>query len=759
MRPTTEKSRTSIVLKVIRKSLVKWHDSSLGFWTERAAMFFIVLAMVNVLYPARPALQKVPKEGDIAREDVIAPFTFFIQKSQAKLEREWKSATAAVPTVLDFDLDRTNKIISDFKSFLSKVSSIAKQGKPIREAIEEISALNPAMSAEAISGLIKDRDAGFEKVMTGVLKDVLGKGIIVSREELALSGGSKVAVVKGNKETTRGVATILDSTSATNLIKELATQLVAGSGQRRMETFVETVSSFVAPNIAINVKETHSRKEVVKLGVATTTGTVLKGEMIVRAHDVVTVSVAEKLRSLEMNKGGMPIPSRMLSSAAGRNILYCVVLAILSAYLFLFKGVFFKNYSMLVLLSLLFTLVVALSAVVLRLESGFIYLVPIAIASILACVLLDAQIAVALTLALSVLFAVFTGLRVPVMLVALSGGLAAVYSVRSITRRSEFYRAVLFVSLANVVCILGLELFRLTPMAQILRASGFGVLNAFASTFVAVGLLPLCEHAFGVTTDIRLLELSDLNRPLLRELAIKAPGTFHHSIVVSNLAQAAAEAVGADPLLARVGSYYHDIGKITKPNYFIENQSGKKNPHDELAPKMGCLIVMSHIKDGIELAKKAGLPKTIIDFVAQHHGTGLMVWFYDKGLAHYLDDGISDIHFRYPGPKPQSREAGIVMLADSIEARSRSLESPTPSRLQGVVKQIIDDKLKEGQLDETDLTMRDLRRISERFLPVLIGMFHPRIEYPSVERDKNGNLRTRSSGKVRSETGGRKADS
>jgi len=757
MKPTEGKSRTKATLKVFRKSLIKWHRSSLGFWIERAAMFLIVLAMVNVLYPARPALQKVPKEGDIAREDVIAPFTFFIEKSHAELESEWKAVIEAVPTVLDFDSDRTSKIVSDFRSFLSKVSSIAKEGRPIRKAIEEINSLNPAMSAEAISGLIRNRDAKFDKAMTGVLKDVLDRGVIASREELALSGGSKVAVVKRGKETTRGVETILDSISATNLIKELATQL-AGSGQLRMETFVEAVSSFIAPNIAINVKETHSRKEEAKLGVATTKGTVLKGEMIVRAHDVVTAEVAEKLRSLEMNKGGMPIPSSMISSAAGRNILYCIVLGVLSAYLFLFKGVFFKNYSMLVLLSLLFTVAVALSAVILRLDAGSVYLVPIAITSILACVLLDAQIGVALTLALSVLFAVFTGLRVPVMLVALSGGLAAVYSVRSITRRYEFYRAVLFVSLANVLCILGLELFRLTPMAQILRASGFGVLNAFASTFVAFGLLPLCEHAFGVTTDIRLLELSDLNRPLLRELAMKAPGTFHHSIVVSNLAQAAAEAVGANSLLARVGSYYHDIGKMIRPDYFIENQTGKKNPHDELAPKMGSLIVMSHIKDGIELAKKAGLPKTIIDIVAQHHGTGLMVWFYDKGLAHYLDDGISDIHFRYPGPKPQSREAGIVMLADSTEARARSMESPTPNRLHGVIKEIIDDRLKEGQLDETDLTMRDLHKISERFLPVLIGIFHPRIGYPSVERDKNGNLRKRSSGKVRSETGGRKAD-
>jgi putative nucleotidyltransferase with HDIG domain len=754
MKNTTTRRRAKTFFRTTRKSLVKWHSSRPGFWIERAFMFLVLLALINILYPVRPAVRTVPKERDIAREDIIAPYTFFVQKSEEVLARERQSAADGVPTVVNFDQERTNESISAFRSFLSEVSRIAKEGRPMPEAIEEIRSMNPGLTAEAISSLINNRDSRFNEGMVAVLKDVLERGLLGSKERLVLGGGAKIALVKHGKETIKGVETLLDSVAALNLIKEQASQFV-GTNARKLDTFVEAVSSFTAPNLIMDVVTTQARKKAARDEVSPSKGVVMKGEMIVRAHDVVTEEIADKLRSLEASKGEMSTPSGMGVSAAGRNLLYCMILGVLAAYLAFFKVDIFRNYSLLVLISLILAIALGLSAAVVRFEGVSTYLIPISVASILACMLLDAEVGIVMTVGLSVLVAVFTGLRIPAMAVGLFGGLAAVQSVRVITRRSEFYRAVLFISLANILCILGIELLRLTPMIQIMRASGFGVLNAFASTFIAIGLLPLCEHAFGVSTNIRLLELSDLNRPLLRELAIEAPGTFHHSIVVANLAQTAAEAVDANPLLARVAAYYHDIGKLTKPGYFIENQTGKKNPHDELAPKISSLVLASHIKDGLELARKEGLPKAIVDVLREHHGTALMFQFYEKCLALHPDEGISDIHFRYPGPKPKSKEAAIVMLADSIEAKVRSLESPTPSRLKGVVKEIVDERLKEGQLDESDLTLRDLHKISERFLPVLIGVFHPRLGYPTVERVKNGNTRGRSPGKLRTEAGGR----
>ncbi len=719
-------------------------------------MVVLLLVLINLLYPVKHAVQKVPKQGDIAREDIIAPYTFFILKPEEDLEKERDRAAKAVPTVMDFDSGKTARIMSDARAFLEKVASVAREGEPIQSAIEKISSAHPGLSAETISGLVRNRDSKFNDGMLAVLTDVLDRGVIGKKERSVLALSGKIAVMKDDRESIKGLETVLDSLSALNLIKELATEFV-GTSERRVETFVETISSFVVPNLVLNTKETLARRESAMSEVPATKGIVLKGEMIVRAHDFVTREIAEKLRSLETSKGGTIDPSGVAVSTTGRNILYCLILGVLAAYIVFFKPDIFRNYSMLSLVSLILVIALGLSAVVIRFETVSVYLIPVSVASILACMLLEAELGVVITVTLSMLVAVFTGLRVPAMIVALFGGLAGVYSVRVITRRSEFYRAVLSISLANVLCIFGVELFGMTPIVQILKDSGFGVINAFGSTFIAIGLLPLCEHAFGLSTDIRLLELSDLNRPLLRELALEAPGTFHHSIIVANLAQAAAEAVEANPLLARVAAYYHDIGKLSKPDYFIENQIGKKNPHDELAPRISSMVLASHIKDGVELARKEGLPKAIVDVLREHHGTALMFQFYEKCLALHPNEGISDSQFRYPGPRPKSREAAIVMLADSIEAKVRSLESPTPTRLKSVVKEIIDERLKEGQLDESDLTLRDLHKIAERFLPVLIGVFHPRLGYPSAERNKNGNTRGRPPGKMRTEAGGHKA--
>ncbi len=246
------------------------------------------------------------------------------------------------------------------------------------------------------------------------------------------------------------------------------------------------------------------------------------------------------------------------------------------------------------------------------------------------------------------------------------------------------------------------------------------------------GFSPLVEKLFGYTTDMRLLERANMDQPLLRELMIQAPGTYHHSIIVGNMVEAAAEAIGAKPLLARVSAYYHDIGKAPKPLYFIENQMGGENKHEKLAPSMSSLILISHIKDGVEKAKRHKLESPIVDIIEQHHGTSLISYFYKKALELKGDDPsqVSTEDFRYPGPKPQTREAGLVMLADAIEAASRTLVDPTPARIQGLVSRIINNAFADGQLDECELTLKDLNQIAGSFNKILNGIFHHRIEYP-----------------------------
>ena len=258
-----------------------------------------------------------------------------------------------------------------------------------------------------------------------------------------------------------------------------------------------------------------------------------------------------------------------------------------------------------------------------------------------------------------------------------------------------------------------------------------GIFIGVAAPIVIQGLLPIFESLFSVTTDITLLELSDLNRPLLRELAIRAPGTYTHSLIMANLSEAAAQRIDANPLLARVGCYYHDIGKMLKPEYFTENQGlrGGRNPHDQLSPNMSALIVDSHVKDGVELAEENGLPKALIDLIPQHHGTTVIEYFYNRAVEQGMENVRRD-DFRYDGPRPQTKEAGILMLADSVESAARTLSEHSQSRVRQLVRRIIQQKFTAGELDECPLTLRDLHGVEESFLPVLMGTLHGRLEYP-----------------------------
>jgi len=293
----------------------------------------------------------------------------------------------------------------------------------------------------------------------------------------------------------------------------------------------------------------------------------------------------------------------------------------------------------------------------------------------------------------------------------------------------------IFLPLAYAVIITATDLLRFSSFSAISRGILPGMLNGFLSPVLTIGLLPVFESIFGITTNITLLELSDLNHPLLRDLAIKAPGTYNHSIIVGSLAEAAAEAIGANSLLARVGSYYHDIGKMEKPEYFVENQLKGKNPHDKLSPSMSSLILASHIKEGCELADRYKLPRVIKDIIRQHHGRTVMSYFYHRAQERGDKEEVKTDRFQYPGPRPQTKEAAIVMLADSVEAATRSLPQKTSSRIKETIKEVVQSKLSQSELDESDLTLRDLNKISESFLPILLGIFHVRVEYPKGQTD------------------------
>jgi hypothetical protein len=357
-------------------------------------------------------------------------------------------------------------------------------------------------------------------------------------------------------------------------------------------------------------------------------------------------------------------------------------------------------------------------------------------------IVLNSEIAFVFALLSSLLLGILFGNSLFIALYALVGSLTGAHWVRQCKQRTTLYRAGFRLSMVNVLLIIGMHLMAGRPFdLQLLYKFAFGLGGGFVCAVIVTGTIPLVEAAFKYTTDIKLLELANMNTPVLRELMIQAPGTYHHSIIVGNLVEAAAESINANPLLTRVAAYYHDIGKIRKPLYFVENLGNQENRHEKLAPSMSALILMAHVKDGVEIARENKLGETLVDILRQHHGTALIKFFYDKAKTKE-DPGMSQVDerdYRYPGPKPQTREAALIMLADAVEAASRTLTDPTPARIQGMVQKIINNIFIDGQLDECELTLKDLHNIAKSFNRILAGIFHHRIDYPEPvhkEREK-----------------------
>ncbi len=358
------------------------------------------------------------------------------------------------------------------------------------------------------------------------------------------------------------------------------------------------------------------------------------------------------------------------------------------------------------------------------------YVIPIAAIAMLTTILLNSRTAIVMVVVSSLITSVIAENSSQYITVSILGGLLAIYLVSKISSRTELTRAGIITGLGMAYLGFSVSLIAGMGIKDVLLASGWCLASGLSSAILTIGILPLIEAVFDITTDIRLLELSDPSQPILRELMMKAPGTYNHSIVAANLAEGAAEAVGAQPLLARVGCYYHDIGKIKRPFFFVENQLGCENPHDRTNPNLSYLIITAHVREGVEMAKRHKLPSEIIDIVREHHGTSVVTYFFHRAKERRDKEEVSESRFRYTGDKPHTKEAALVMLADSVEAAARTIAKPSPNRLEQLIKKIIRTKLEDGQLDESLLTLRDLEKIAKSFGQGLTTIYHSRIEYP-----------------------------
>ncbi|WP_461371463.1 HD family phosphohydrolase [Candidatus Darwinibacter acetoxidans] len=488
------------------------------------------------------------------------------------------------------------------------------------------------------------------------------------------------------------------------------------------QTAVLLGRQLIQPNLVLNTEKVNEARDQAVQNVEPVQ--IMQGEIIIRKGDVVRAEHINLMRDVGLLKTG-----RDYAALAGRTLLVLAMAALMIVYLHQNRLRILENNALLGLLGSVVLTVLLLG----RLFSmpawpEAVYLNPSALVGLLLTLLIDAKVASMAAVVTAVLLGVISGFSWPVGTLALVGGLTAVLSVTKVSQRGDLMRAGFIVGGANVLLMMALGLA--SKDTGLIVNSYLGLISGVLASIVAIGVLPYLESAFKITSSIRLLELSNPNHPLLRRLMLEAPGTYHHSILVGNLAEAAAEAVGADGLLARVGAHYHDIGKLKRPYFFVENQVGKDNPHDKIAPSLSTLIVTSHVKDGLELAGEYKLPDVVTQFIAQHHGTDLVRFFYHRATEASEDNTVEEKDFRYPGPKPHGKEVAIVSLADAVEAAVRSLSKPTPGKIEGLVRKIIKDRLNSGQLDESDLTFQDMDRIANAFVKVIMGMFHTRVEYP-----------------------------
>jgi putative nucleotidyltransferase with HDIG domain len=497
---------------------------------------------------------------------------------------------------------------------------------------------------------------------------------------------------------------------------------------RQADATQALVNGLIAANTFYNEEETEKARDAAAQNVKPINRTIAAGETILREGDIVTDLDIEALGTL-----GLLQPHRTWRDYLSALIFTLIVVGMLATFITYRRRFFWHTTSSVLLMGSIFSVFVLLARMLLPMHTLLPYLFPLASMAMLIGSLIDLPMAMLASALVSMLIGRYLGGDIDVMIYLFLGGIAGALALGKAERLNSFVRAGLWTISINLLVIL---VFRLPQLGALdnqgmLELAFAGLINGiFASSFTLV-VYYLLGQLFGVTSSLQLLEISRPNHPLLRQLLLKAPGTYHHTLIVSNMAEEAAVAIGADSLLARVGSYYHDIGKIIRPYFFIENNADSENPHDRIDPYTSARIIISHVTDGVELAEKHHLPPSIIDFIREHHGTTRVEYFYHKAVQMEKNPAeVEEGAFRYAGPKPHTRETAILMLADTCEAMVRAVRPQTSEELLELIRSAISRRLMSGQLDDSPLTLQDLTLLSEAFARVLQGIHHPRVQYP-----------------------------
>ena len=746
---------------------------------NRFIIFSILTISISFLFPGGEQLDYNYEIGDITREEIVAEFNFPILKSEDQLQKELIEAKVKVPYEFqrnqNISIDQNKKIeifFNDIKNLSNASNNYQRTLQLLWEKKYGDEENKVKTNVVTDSALFVDLKESFLKKYPFDIDDPQWIKLISQIDQINLDSLALISLNICKNNWAYGIYDIpknnIISEEISLSVNEISEIINKGNFFDLEEAWIQSkkevnlafpndeslkdliysiIIEFLKPNLIFDSEKTERNQDKTTAIIPRSKGIIMENERIVDANTRVNDEIFLHLKSYlhainqkERNETGLSF----ILPWIGRILIVVSILSLFFSYLKTYRIEIYNKNQNLILFSSLFFIIIALSYIfVLRFNFSE-YLIPFTVGAMVITVLFDGKIAINASIILSILVGFVIGGKLDFSIVGLFTSMAAIYSVRQLRTRAQLFIATLFIILSGSIIIIGIGLIKKLQWSII----GDNLINMLISGLLAplitYGVSTFYEVVFRATSDLTLLELTDFNHPLLKKLSQEANGTFNHCIVVGNLAESCANAIGANPLLARVGAYYHDIGKLSRPEYFVENQYGGDNPHDELTPSLSSKIIIGHVKDGIKLAKEYRLPPAIANFIPMHHGTSKIDFFYNKALEIFENDfsKINEDDFKYPGPKPNTKETGLLMICEAVEAAVRSLKNPTLTKIESMADKIIQKRLQEGQLDNCPLTISDLNKIKGNvkgkygMMSVFKGIYHLRIEYPNQEQAK-----------------------
>lgn len=736
-----EQRQDSLLHAVSRPPRRAWPDAPIHHGV-RVLILLAVAATITALFPPIQQVRVRSFElGTVAEDDEVARLSFNVPKTSEELVNDRAEARGSVPPTFDHLSTAADTMAARLARFFSRVDSARIMDDTI--ALHEVLRAT-SVAVQPVQVSLLDEDWVFDVVRRTALRaarEILPIGVADNSQLQSIytdnitirqvGGGSEPA---GGEVIERSVPTSEVLGSRTFL--ERAVGLLPADASPDVQEILRLILiQYIEFSYRLDEETTGVDQDAAARSVSIDKEQVLEGDLLIRAGEVITPARLERLTAYEaeLRRGGfLEDPAIRWETLLGAGLLNLILLSVFGLLVLFFRREVYANFRWVLLLAILSLTYFGVAALIAANDLPT-ELLPISFVALAVAVMWDGRMALVMVMVLSVVTVAqpaFAGF--PVLATTLVGGSAAALSVRAVRRRAQTWIFVAIIASAYAGVLLAFVLLGRQDPDRMWIALAAAVGNAILSAVLAMGFVPVFELFTRITTDQTLLEWADPNRSLLRRLSMEAPGTYAHTINVANLGESACNAIGANGLLCRVGLYYHDVGKILKPQYFVENQPDERNPHERLQPDTSAAIVKEHVVEGLRLAREAKVPEIVAAFIPEHHGTQRIGFFYDQAKNEYGGDNVDPEDYTYPGPRPQSKETAIAMLADSVESASQALQDPTSERIQALVHSIVTSKIQASQLDESPITLREVAQVEEQFVKMLSNVYHHRVDYPQT---------------------------